>query len=69
MCKNVEKFLEELTALTQKHEIILGSCGCCSSIYTNKVHPNNPDGYLGLSGHYTADENGNCISWERNEQN
>jgi hypothetical protein len=67
MCEKLEDFLKELTLLTQKYELILGSCGCCDSIYLNKVNPNDPDGYLGSDGHYDGDKDGKCITWEKNE--
>ncbi len=31
MDKDLELFLEELTALTKKHNLIIGGCGCCGS--------------------------------------
>ena len=31
--ENLEVFLEDLTALTIKHQIVIGGCGCCGSPY------------------------------------
>jgi hypothetical protein len=32
-----QDFLDELTALTKKHKITIGGCGCCGSPYLQAI--------------------------------
>jgi len=36
-----EQFLEELTALTIKYQIVVGGCGCCGSPFLLVMNTNN----------------------------
>jgi len=36
-----EQFLEELTALTTKYQIVVGDCGCCGSPFLLEMNTNN----------------------------
>lgn len=47
----VKAFLEELSALTRKHRIEIGGCGCCGSPSLTKVRDDQVEGYrYALSG-------------------
>jgi len=36
-----EHFLEELTVLTTKYQIVIGGCGCCGSPFLLEMNTNN----------------------------
>lgn len=52
MTDQEQAFLNELTALTKKHKISIGGCGCCGSPYLT-AHPEiKPEGRYIINGSY-----------------
>ena len=57
MNENQQKFLAELTALSEKHNLYIGGCGCCGSPWI--IRPGAPNEaielYMNSNGKYEAD--------------
>lgn len=49
MSERLKAFLDDLSELTRKHSLALGSCGCCNSIHVFEIESD---------GHYHACEIG-----------
>ena len=55
--ENLNNFLEELSALTNKYGLVIGGCGCCGSPWVAGMNSN--EGYDNLSfeeGKYQVDK-------------
>lgn len=61
---NLDSFLEELTALTRKYNLIVGACGCCSSPWISEpligeASTSDPE------AKYFIDDNGAELAWRK----
>lgn len=54
----LEAFRDDLTALTKKHGIVIGGCGCCGSPFMYPLSEAN-----NMTGHYTSGGSDN-LGWE-----
>lgn len=62
---NLEKFLEELTALSLKYEIFIGGCGCCGSPFLTDIKTyfdEEAEGLYSVGTRYTTDGK-NCLKF------
>ncbi len=55
--QRVAEFLDELSALTRKHKIVIGGCGCCGSPFLEVLDEEVPgsDRYKADSGDRVGD--------------
>ena len=51
-------FLNELTALTRKHKIVIGGCGCCGSPWLSTENNASDKRFV-----YTCNEHANELDW------
>lgn len=50
-----DDFLRELSALSRKHNIAIGGCGCCSSPWIEPLANLDPDGHYVLNKGYVGE--------------
>lgn len=60
-----DAFLTELTALTQKHGIVIWGCGCCSSPLLKPLEEKNAGGEYEATG-INHDPNGD-VAWSKDD--
>lgn len=60
--KNVDSFLRELTALSQKYGIVIGGCGCCGSPLLMPTPKKEEEGF------YLVDGGNECLEWGLHDQ-
>ena len=62
MTKDLNGFLDELTELSKKYQIVIGGCGCCSSQYLWHIEMGNPTGNSIFAQFLNFDKNNNEYS-------
>ena len=56
--ERLDKFLEELSELTNKYGFVIGGCGCCGSPWVDEIDGDSGGDELGfVNGKYELDYN------------
>jgi hypothetical protein len=63
--QSLAAFLEELSALTIKHGIRIGGCGCCGSPWVSKIEGVKT---VPAGAHYVLDEDGERLLFKMHER-
>ena len=60
--KKLMLFLSELSELSRKHGLYIDACGCCNGPWV--LEKDRREGEPYPPGRYTADEDGDLLTWE-----